>query len=61
MAAKEVFSRVEELRRMGLEVPQGTELCHELSKRSYKIRTDVLTPEECVEALISLLGGEADE
>ena len=58
---KEVFARVEELRGMGLEVPQGTELCHELKKRSYQIKTDVLKPDECVEALISLLGGEGHE
>lgn len=58
---KEVFARVDELRRMGLEVPQGTELCHELRKLSYPVKTDVLSPEECVDALIELLGGKADE
>ena len=53
---KEVFSHVELLRDMGLEVPQGTEICHELWKKHYDIRRDVITPDECVDALLSLLG-----
>ena len=54
---KEVFSHVEILREMGLEVPQGTEICYELSKRHHPIRLDVITPDECVEALLEVLGG----
>ena len=53
---KEVFSHVELLRDMGLEVPQGTEICYELWKKHYDIRRDVITPDECVDALLSLLG-----
>ena len=56
--AREVFSRVELLRDMGLEVPQGTEICYELWKKKYDIRRDVITPDECFEALYALLGGE---
>ena len=56
--AREVFSKVELLREMGLEVPQGTEICYELYKKHYDVRRDVITPDECFEALYSLLGGE---
>ena len=52
---REVFSRVELLRDMGLEVPQGTEICYELAKKNYDVRHDVITPDECFEALYSLL------
>ena len=58
---KEIFSHVETLRKMGLEVPQGTELCYELSKRGHNVRCDVLRPEECAEALIAFLGGASNE
>ena len=56
--AREVFSQVELLREMGLEVPQGTEICYELCKKNYNVRRDVITPDECFEALYTLLGGE---
>ena len=56
---KEVFSHVELLRDMGLEVPQGTEICYELWKKHFDIRRDVITPDECFEALYSLLGGKS--
>ncbi len=55
--AREVFSRVELLRQMGLEVPQGTEICYELWQNNYNIRCDVITPDECFDALYALLGG----
>lgn len=53
--AKEVFSNVEELRKMGLEAPQGLELIHELRTLGYKIPGDVLTEEECAAALTKFL------
>ena len=58
-SAREVFSKVELLREMGLEVPQGTEICYELHKKHYDVRRDVITPDECFEALYALLGGES--
>ena len=41
-----VFSRVEELKRAGLDVPQVTQTAYELRKRGFDIRADVLTVEE---------------
>ena len=32
---KEVFSRIDELKSVGLEAPQGTELIHELQKLGF--------------------------
>ena len=53
--AKEVFSRVDELRSMGLEPPQGRELIHELAKCGFVIETDALTEGECTEAILNYL------
>ena len=48
---KEVFSQVDAMRRLGLDVPQMTELAYELRKAGVKIPADILTVEEMVEAL----------
>ena len=53
--AREVFSRVEELRCMGLEAPQGRELIHELEKRGIVIGTDALSENECTESILNYL------
>jgi energy-coupling factor transport system ATP-binding protein len=48
---KEVFSRVEELKQLGLDVPQVTELAYELRKEGFDIQPDILKVEEMVDAL----------
>ncbi len=48
---REVFSHVEELKEIGLDVPQTTELLYELNKSGINIDYDILTVDECVEAL----------
>ncbi len=50
----EVFKRADELREIGLEVPQGTELLRELRAAGYDVPEVALTVEECVEALLPL-------
>ena len=55
---KEVFSRIEELKKVGLEAPQGTELLFELKKLGYSVPDDCLSVEECAEALYDLIGRE---
>ena len=52
---KNVFSNVEILKKAGLDVPQVTELVYELRKQGLDIDPAVLTEEECVEALASVL------
>lgn len=53
--AKEVFSKVEALRSMGLEAPQGRELIHELRAVGISIDTDALNEKECTEAILNFL------
>ncbi len=52
---KEVFSRVQELRTVGLDVPQVTELFYELSYRGIDIDYSELDEEKCAEALVRLI------
>ncbi len=50
---KEVFGHVDELKEIGLDVPQTTELIYSLNKNGFNLKNDVLTIDECVETLIS--------
>ena len=59
--AKEVFSRVDELRSMGLEVPQGTELIHELNKCGLDLPTDVIDLDECTELIYEAITNSSDK
>ena len=52
---KQVFAHVPELRRLGLDVPQVTQLCWELKEAGVDIPADVLGVEECAELLLNLL------
>ncbi|MDR7857657.1 energy-coupling factor transporter ATPase [Tissierella sp.] len=48
---KEVFKQVEKLKELGLDVPQVTELAHELRKEGLELNGDVLSIDELVELL----------
>lgn len=52
---REVFSRVQALREVALDVPQATDLCHRLRCHGVSLPADVLTEEECIEALSMLM------
>ena len=52
---RDVFKNVDELRKIGLEAPQGRELIYELARAGVNIDTDALSEEECVAALIKFL------
>ena len=52
---RDVFARVNDLRRMGLEAPQGNELILGLRAAGLDIRGDSLTEKECVETLYKFL------
>lgn len=45
---REVFSRVDEMKGFGLDVPQPTEIAFELKNKGFDIRTDVLTEGELI-------------
>lgn len=49
---KEVFSRVEELRELRLDVPQVTLLAHELRKEGFPLPQGILTKEEFCQAIL---------
>jgi energy-coupling factor transport system ATP-binding protein len=51
---REVFSRVKELKKLGLDVPEMTELSYELRESGVNIPEDVLTIEEMVDAICQL-------
>lgn len=55
-APEKVFSQVETLKNIGLDVPQVTELAWELKKAGCDISPETISEEECVEALIKLFG-----
>lgn len=52
---REVFRQVERLKAVGLDVPQVTELCWRLRRDGCDIPADVLTEQECIDALSHLL------
>ena len=60
-SAKEVFSNVPLLHKIGLEAPQGRELIYKLSKEGFNINSDALTVDECVSALSRFLKENKNE
>lgn len=52
---KKVFSRVEELRQLGLDVPAGTRLIYELNGRGMDIPIENLSVQECAQAIYGAL------
>jgi energy-coupling factor transport system ATP-binding protein len=53
---KQVFKNVELLKKVGLDVPQVTELAYELNKCGIDIPSDILNVEECFDELVRLIG-----
>ena len=51
---KKVFSRVDELKSIGLDVPQVTELTHMLIDEGISLDSEIITEDECVEAIREL-------
>lgn len=54
-APREVFSNVELIKSLGLDVPQATELAYRLNKAGFDIDFNVLDEEECADVVFSLL------
>lgn len=52
---KKIFSRVDEIKSLGLDVPQVTELVHGLISDGYDLDPEIITEEECVTALFDLI------
>ena len=49
---REIFSQVEKLKELRLDVPHVTELAYELQKEGVPLKNGILTSEECTEELI---------
>ena len=54
-APRDVFKQVEELKAVGLTVPETTELLWELQKAGVDVSLDALSDEECAQTLYQLL------
>lgn len=52
---RKVFSEVSLLKKIGLDVPQVTELLYELKKTGFPLRHDILTIDECADELMKIL------
>ena len=52
---KKIFSNVEIMKNLGLDVPQVTELCWELKRAGYDISTEIIHEDECVQKLYEML------
>ncbi len=52
---KKIFSQVDRLNEVGLDVPQVTQLAYELKKEGIDISLEVLTEEECAEELLKIV------
>jgi energy-coupling factor transport system ATP-binding protein len=50
----EIFTQVEALKKIGLDVPQMTELAYELNKAELNLSGSILSIDEMVEALCQL-------
>ena len=58
---KKIFSRVEELKAVGLDVPQATELMYELKKAGLSVPEDIIDVEQCAEYLYNMLKDKMKE
>lgn len=57
---KKVFKRAEELKALGLDVPQVTELTHMLIDEGYDLPSDIIDIDECAQELIKYLQKEEE-
>lgn len=55
---KEIFSKVEELKKIGLDVPQATYLAYELSREGLTLPPGILNEEECGREILKCLEDE---
>lgn len=52
----EIFPQVERMRKLGLDTPQATELVYKLRKNGFDIKGEILTAEDCINAIIGKSG-----
>jgi len=54
---KEIFSQVELVKNLSLDVPQTSEIAYELSKLGYNLSTEAISIDECAQQLYDFLKG----
>ncbi|MBE6894163.1 MAG: energy-coupling factor transporter ATPase [Ruminococcaceae bacterium] len=54
---KEIFSQVELVKSLSLDVPQTSEIAYELSKLGYNLSTEAISIDECAQQLYNFLKG----
>ncbi|MCL2056018.1 MAG: energy-coupling factor transporter ATPase [Oscillospiraceae bacterium] len=54
-APGKVFAQVEKLKAVGLDVPQSTRLIHELRNAGFDLPADIITEDDCAQAIGKLL------
>lgn len=52
---REIFHKVEELHEVGLDVPDATELAHQLQAAGISLDANVLTVDECTQSILTAL------
>ena len=55
---REIFSKIDRLKEIGLDVPQATRLAYELKAAGFNIRADVLDEKECAAEILKCLEDE---
>ncbi len=54
---REIFSQVDKMKSLGLEVPQVSELCYLLKKEGIDVPCDLLYEDECAQELLRIMQG----
>ena len=54
---KEIFSQVELVKSLSLDVPQTSEIAYELSKLGFNLSTEAISIDECAKQLYDFLKG----
>ncbi|NCC07754.1 MAG: energy-coupling factor transporter ATPase [Clostridia bacterium] len=55
---KQIFSQVDKIRSLHLDVPQSAELCHALTDAGIPMPQDIIDPDECAAAIYKMLTGK---
>ena len=58
---KEIFSKVEDMRRLHLDIPQSAELCEVLTALGAQMPRGVISTEECARLLYQKITGSAPD
>ena len=56
-----VFAQVDQMKSLGLDVPQVTELVYELRREGFSLPAEIISEKECLAALTALLKAESVE